>query len=109
MFTFIYSKRPGTPAAELTDEIDREVIQERFEHLVDLQNEISEKKHQEYIGKKMRVLIDGEERGEKYSLKARTNGGRLVHLQGASDMVGEFVDAKMTHSNNWSLFGEIVL
>jgi tRNA-2-methylthio-N6-dimethylallyladenosine synthase len=71
-----------------------------------LQNEISEEKHERYVGKTKRVLVDGEARGERYPLKARTNGGRLVHLMGEPSLVGSFIDAKITYSNNWSLFGE---
>ena len=60
------------------------------------------------------VLVDGEANDEEYPLKARTNGGRLVHLKergrqgdGDSAVFGKFVDAMITHSNNWSLFGEV--
>ena len=108
MFTFIYSKRPGTPAAEFADNMTRAEKQIWFEQLVDIQNEISERKHQEYIGKSVRVLVDGEASGEKYPLRARTNGGRLVHLLGDASLIGQFVDAKISHCNNWSLFGEMI-
>ncbi|MDR2600067.1 MAG: tRNA (N6-isopentenyl adenosine(37)-C2)-methylthiotransferase MiaB [Oscillospiraceae bacterium] len=106
MFTFIYSKRPMTPAAKLNDTVSAEEKQKRFENLVTIQNEISEKKHEAYIGKTIRVLVDGEAKGELYPLKARTNGGRLVHVVGDLSIYGSFVDAKITHSNNWALFGE---
>ena len=108
MFTFIYSKRPGTPAAKLADTMTREEKQLRFEQLMVIQNEISENKHAEYIGKTVRVLVDGESPDTKYPLKARTNGGRLVHLTGDPATIGKFLDAKITHSNNWSLFGDLV-
>jgi len=106
MFTFIFSKRPGTPAAKQQDTVTREEKQIRFEKLTELQNAISEKKHEKYTGKTVRVLVDGEAKDEKFPLKARTNGGRLVHLKGNADMVGHFTDARITFSNNWSLFGE---
>jgi len=107
MFTFIYSRRPGTPAASLPDAVTREEKQIRFEKLVDLQNRISESKHEAYIGKTVRVLVDGSAEDEKYPLKARTNGGRLVHLQGSQSSIGNFIEAKITHSNSWALFGEL--
>ena len=106
MFTFIYSKRPGTPSEKLDDDVTREEKQVRFDRLMTLQNEISEKKHAAYVGKVIKVLVDGEARSEAYPLKARTNGGRLVHLIGAPVILGRFINAKITHSNNWSLFGE---
>lgn len=105
MFTFLYSKRPGTPAEAFDDTVSREEKQERFERLVELQNEISERKHAQYVGKTVRVLVDGEAPDEVYPLKARTNGSRLVHLSGSRELLGSFVDAKITHSNNWSLYG----
>ena len=107
MFTFIYSKRPGTPAAELPDTVTREEKQIRFDRLIKLQNAISEEKHRLYIGKTMRVLVDGLSHDNRYPLKARTNGGRLVHLLGAAGLVGSFIDARITHCNSWSLFGEV--
>ena len=107
MFTFIYSKRPGTPAEKLKDTTSREVKQIRFDRLLELQNAISDKKHAGYIGKAEIVLVDGESPDERYPLKARTNGGRLVHLQGPADIVGSYVKAKITHCNSWSLFGEL--
>jgi len=107
MFTFIFSKRPGTAAAKHHDDMTREEKQVWFERLMDLQNEISERKHEAYIGKKVCVLVDGEAPGEENNLKARTNGGRLVHLIGDKSLIGSFVDAEITHSNNWSLFGKV--
>ena len=107
MFTFIYSKRPGTPAASLPDTATREEKQIRFDRLIGLQNAISEEKHAQYIGKTCRVLVDGESQDERYRLKARTNGGRLVHLKGGRELVGCFTDAMITHCNSWSLFGEL--
>jgi len=106
MFTFIYSKRPGTPAEKLEDDVTREEKQVRFDRLMTLQNEISERKHAKYVGTVIKVLVDGEANKEAYPLKARTNGGRLVHLIGEPSLSGKFIEAKITHSNNWSLFGE---
>ena len=108
MFTFIYSKRPGTPAEKLPDTVTRDEKQKRFERLTELQNKISEKKHETYLSKIVRVLVDGEVKDERYPLKARTNGGRLVHLTGGSEQVGKFIEAEITFSNNWSLFGKTV-
>ncbi|MDR0491257.1 MAG: tRNA (N6-isopentenyl adenosine(37)-C2)-methylthiotransferase MiaB [Oscillospiraceae bacterium] len=104
LFTFIYSKRPGTPAAQLPDTSTREEKQVRFDRLLEIQNAISEEKHMQYIGKTVRVLVDEESDDARYQLKARTNGGRLVHLIGGPALLGNFIDAKITHCNSWSLF-----
>jgi len=109
MFTFIYSKRPGTRAADFEETSTRKEKQVRFDRLIELQNAISEEKHMQYIGRITRVLVDGESHDTRYPLKARTNGGRLVHLNGEPDLVGKFLDARITHCNTWSLFGEASL
>jgi len=106
MFTFIYSKRPGTPAEKLRDTVTREEKQVRFDRLLELQNAISEEKHSQYVGKTVRVLVDEQGQEGKYPLKARTNGGRLVHLKGGAELIGSFAAARVTHCNSWSLFGE---
>ena len=107
LFLFIYSKRPGTPAAELPDTATRAEKQARFDRLNNMQNRISEEKHSLYVGRTVRVLVDVESGDARYPLKARTNGGRLVHLKGDVGLLGKFVDASITHCNSWSLFGEI--
>ena len=107
LFTFLYSKRPGTPAALLPDTATRDEKQRRFERLVDFQNTISGEKHAEYVGKTLRVFVDGESGNLDYPLTARTNGSRLVHLSGDTSCVGTFTEAKITGSNTWSLFGQI--
>ena len=108
MFTFIYSKRVGTPAASMPDPYTREDKQRRFDRLTELANRISGEKHREYEGRELRVLVDGETGREEYNLSSRTNGGRLVHLKGESSLIGQFVTARITSSNTWALYGEIV-
>lgn len=107
MFTFIYSKRAGTPAAEMPDPFTREQKQVHFDRLVEAQNIISEEKHREYIGKTERVLIDGKDR-EDGILTGRTSGGRLVRTQADEKYIGQFADVKITDCNTWALRGEIV-
>ena len=107
MFTFIYSKRNGTPAAEMPDPFTREEKQLHFDRLVEAQNAISEEKHREYIGKTVRVLIDGKDR-EEGVLSARTSGGRLVRLFADDSLIGSFADVKITDCNTWALRGELV-
>ena len=105
MFTFIFSPREGTPAASMPDPVSREEKQVWFDRLVETANAISGEKHREYIGRRLRVLVDGEtDRGE-YNLSARTNGGRLVHLKGAPELIGKFIEAEITDGNTWALYG----
>lgn len=108
MFTFIYSKRVGTPAAAMPDLYTREDKQRHFDRLTEVANRISGEKHREYEGRTLRVLVDGETGRDEYNLSSRTNGGRLVHLKGDKALIGRFVDVKITASNTWALYGEVV-
>ena len=107
MFTFIYSKRVGTPAASMPDPYTRADKQKHFDQLMELSNRISAEKHKAYEGKTLRVLVDGETGREEYNLSSRTEGGRLVHLKGDSALVGQFVRAEITASNTWALYGQL--
>ena len=104
LFTFIFSPRPGTPAAKMEDPTPKEEKNRRFDRLCDAQNCISLEIHQAYVGKTMRVLIDGR---EDDVLTARTEGGRLVRLPGADDLIGTFQSVRITGCTTWSLTGEL--
>ena len=106
MFTFIYSRRVGTPAASMPDPYTREDKQKHFDALTELANRISAEKHSAYIGTRQRVLVDGETGRDTYNLSARTNGGRLVHLKGSPGLVGQFVEVDITDGNTWALYGK---
>ena len=104
LFTFIFSPRTGTPAAKMEDPTPKEEKNRRFDELCALQNEISIQIHQNYIGKRLRCLIDGT---DKDLLTARTEGGRLVRLAGDPSLVGTFQYITITGATPWSLTGEL--
>ena len=108
LFTFIFSPRPGTPAAKMDDPIPRAEKQVWFDRLCDAQNKISEEIHAQYVGRTLRCLIDGQSDDSRWPLTARTAGGRLVHLVGDASAIGNYHDVKITDSNTWALFGEMV-
>lgn len=107
LFTFIYSPRPGTPAAEMDDPMPREEKLANFNRLTALQDAISEEKHAAYVGKTLRCLIDGLSDDSRYDFTARTPGNRLLRVAGAA-APGQFRNVKITGANKWSLFGELV-
>ena len=102
LFTFIFSPRKGTPAASMDDPTSKEEKNRRFDRLCEVQNSISEKIHQNYVGKTLRCLIDGT---DKDQLTARTEGGRLVRLPMDSGAIGSFINVTITGSTTWSLTG----
>ena len=104
LFTFIFSPRGGTPAAKMEDPTPKEEKNRRFDRLCEVQNRISLEIHQNYIGKTMLVLVDGKD-GDQ--LTARTEGGRLVRMNGGDELIGQFVHAKITGCTTWSLVGEL--
>ena len=108
LFTFIFSPRPGTPAAKLDDPVPRAEKQVWFDRLCDAQNKISEEIHAQYVGRTLRCLIDGQSDDSRWPLTARTAGGRLGHLVGDASAIGNYHDVIITDSNTWALFGEMV-
>ena len=107
LFTFIFSPRPGTPAAKLDDPVPRAEKQVWFDRLCQAQNEISARRHAAYVGKTLRVLVDGETDDSRWPLSGRTAGGRLVHLVGDRSPIGTYRYVTVTDSNTWALFGEL--
>ncbi|MGM9619171.1 MAG: tRNA (N6-isopentenyl adenosine(37)-C2)-methylthiotransferase MiaB [Oscillospiraceae bacterium] len=107
LFTFIYSPRPGTPAAKLPDPYTRAEKQVWFDRLLEAQNAISAKKHASFVGQSLRVLVDGREDDARWNLSSRTGGGRLVHLHDREELIGKYCRVKITDSNTWALFGEV--
>ena len=108
IFSFIYSKRKGTPAAEMEDCLTAEEKHRNFERMIEFQNEISKKKNDAYFGKTEKVLVEGESKTNPEFLSGRTDGGKIVNFRGDGRLVGEMVDVKITQVKTWSLLGEIV-
>ena len=104
LFTFIFSPRPGTPAAKMEDPTPKEEKSRRFDRLCEVQNRISVEIHNNYIGKTMRCLVDGR---DKDLLTARTEGGRLVRFAGCDSLIGTYQNVKITGATTWSLIGEM--
>ena len=104
LFTFIFSPRPGTPAAKMEDPTPKEEKSRRFDRLCEVQNRISDEIHQSYMGKTFRCLVDGV---DKDMLTARTEGGRLVRFAGDESLIGTYQNIAITGATTWSLVGEM--
>ncbi|MCX7979411.1 MAG: TRAM domain-containing protein, partial [Bdellovibrionaceae bacterium] len=108
-FTFIYSIRKGTPAAEYQDQIPEEVKHDRFNRLIDVVNKIIEEKNMEYKDKIVEVLVEEVSKTDETKLTGRTRTGKLVHFSSDDkDLVGKFVNVKITEPKNFILIGELV-
>jgi tRNA-2-methylthio-N6-dimethylallyladenosine synthase len=99
-FTFQYSKRPGTPAADLPGQVSKAVVQERYERLITLQEEISWDAAKALVGREVEVLVnstDGRKDGATGRVSGRARDGRLVHVAGAAGP-GDVVTAEVTYA-----------
>lgn len=110
-FTFIYSKREGTPAAALADTVPREVAQERFDRLAVLVRDLSYAANEREVGLVRSCLIEGASKRDEAVLSARTPHNRLVHVtlavgERASDYQGTVRDIRITSAHPWFLTGE---
>ena len=113
VFTFIYSKRDGTPAAELVDDTPREVIQQRFDRLVDLVNKSAAEQRKLDLGKRLDVLVEGASKRDKKILVGRCPKNQTVHAAipvGVSikDIIGTIVQVDIDEARTWYLSGTFV-
>lgn len=107
-FTFLYSVRQGTPAAEYEDQIPEEVKHQRFDRLVDAVNADSAEKNAAYRGRIERVLVEGVSKKNENTLTGRTESFKLVDFEGGRELIGQMVDVEITEGKTFSLTGKIV-
>jgi len=107
-FTFIYSPREGTPAAEMEDDIPPEVKTERLQRLNDLLAEISREENEKLRGKTVEVLVEGVSKTNSEMLSGRTRTNKLVHFRGPEHLVGTFARVRLTEPMTWFFKGELV-
>jgi tRNA-2-methylthio-N6-dimethylallyladenosine synthase len=107
LFTFIYSKRVGTKAAQMDDPISDQEKSDWFTELLEVQKEIGCNRYDRYVGKTVRVLVDGEGKTGPGYLTGRTNQFIIVDFPGKPEWIGHFVDVTITKALNWALLGEI--
>ena len=105
-FTFIYSKRAGTKAAEMDDPISDEEKGRWFRELLDVQGAIGEKAYERYVGRTMRVLCEGRGRTDETLLTGKSRQNIIVDFAGSDDLIGKFVDIKITKALPWALVGK---
>lgn len=106
-FTFIYSVRKGTKAAEMP-QIPYEIKQNRIKRLIARQNEITEEISKDYVGNVYEILVEGMQEKKNGYVVGRTESGRLVSVKGDESMIGEFKNVKITAVKNAQLLGEIL-
>ena len=106
-FTFIYSKRQGTKAATMENQVPEDVQKDRIMRLVELVNSLTRKKSETYVGRTVEILCEGYDEKKKMYM-GRDEFGRMGYFESDKDEVGNFVWLKITRANGISLYGEIV-
>ena len=107
-FSFIYSARPGTPAADIPDDVSEEEKKERLARLQQRINHQAMQFSRAMLGTEQRILVEGPSKKDIMELTGRTETNRVVNFMGTPDMIGKFVDVKITDVYTNSLRGEVV-
>ena len=107
-FTFIYSKRTGTPAATMDDQIEESVIKDRFNRLLKVVNDQAAATMDAQLGKEVEVLLEDVSKNNSQILSGRTNDGLLVHIEADRSYIGHYVKAKIIHAKSHYLTGTLL-
>jgi len=108
-FSFIFSARPGTPAASLPDDVPLEIKKQRLMRLQELVSSQAARISRDMVGSTQRILVLGESKKNPKQLAGRTENNRVVNFDGAARLVGGFVDVTITEALSNSLRGRVVL
>lgn len=107
LFTFIFSPRVGTPAAEMDDPVPYEEKSKWFRELLSVQEEIASKRCASMVGTVQKVLVESK-KGDTDILNARTSGNIIVESVGSEELIGTFQNVEITSAGNWILKGKII-
>lgn len=107
-FSFIYSARPGTPAADLPDDVSDQTKKERLKILQDTISNQALRIARQMLGTEQRILVEGPSKKNPMELRGRTENNRIVNFEAPHHVIGQFVDVKITDVYSNSLRGELV-
>lgn len=106
-FTFIYSKRTGTPAASMEEQVPEEVVKERFDRLLGRIQDIASKKAAKDVGKTVDVLVEEKNEQDEHLVTGRTSQNYVVHFPGDEKLIGKIVPVKLCESKGFYYMGEM--
>lgn len=107
-FTFIYSSRPGTPAANMNDDVPTEIKKQRLSRLIDKVNEHGLKRNQEFIGQTIDVLVEGKSKKNDLVLSGYSDTYKVVNFKGDPSLIGKIVKIRITTAKTFTLEGELI-
>lgn len=107
-YTFIYSKRTGTPAASMEDQIPEDVVKVRFDRLLKEVQQIATKKAEKLTGSTQKVLVENVNEQDERLVTGRISNNSVVHLKGSAELIGKIIDVKLTECKGFYYIGEEV-
>jgi tRNA-2-methylthio-N6-dimethylallyladenosine synthase len=107
-FTFIYSPRTGTPAAEMKDQISHEEKKERLLQLNEVQNKISREINEKLVGTAAEVLVESTSKTNKNKLSGRTETNKIIIFEGSKELIGKFKKVRIEKAQTWNLIGSLI-
>ena len=105
-FTFIYSKRTGTPAAKMPDQVPEDIVKVRFDRLLKEVQDIGREMSGRDVGKVLPVLVEEVNRQDKTMVSGRLTNNTMVHFKGTEELIGQIVDVRLTESKGFYYLGE---
>ncbi|MDE6780615.1 MAG: tRNA (N6-isopentenyl adenosine(37)-C2)-methylthiotransferase MiaB [Ruminococcus sp.] len=108
IYSFIYSRRTGTKAAEIIDTVPEDVKSRRMRELLEVQREISTENYKRFVGRKMRVLVDGVSKKRDGYVTGKSNEFIIAEFEGDRSLVGNFVEIEVTDAMNWAVTGKML-
>ncbi|VBB05998.1 radical sam [Lucifera butyrica] len=106
-YTFLYSPRSGTPAAEMTEQVPPEIKKRRLQQLMQVQNEISLTINKQLEGRRMEVLVEGTSKNDVHKMTGRTRTNKIVIWDKTQEKIGQLVEVMVTGAQTWVLKGQI--
>ena len=107
VFMFIYSRRVGTPADKMENQVPEAIKHERFTRLKELVESQIELNNKKFVGTKQKVLVEGKSKTNENMLTGRTDTNKVVNFEGPDELIGKMVDLKIASEHMWYLKGEI--
>ncbi len=108
VFMFIYSRRVGTVADKMENQIPEEVKHKRFDRLKELVENQMKVQNENYVGKEVQILVEGKSKNNDKMLTGRTESNKVVNFEGTDDLIGKIINVKIISEHQWYLKGSII-
>ena len=108
VFMFIYSRRVGTPADKMENQVPEEIKHERFNRLKELVESMMEENNKKYIGTTQSILVEGKSKNNPNMLTGRTDSNKVVVFEGKEELINKVVNLKIVSEHMWYLKGEVI-